>query len=324
MIELDTDLNGTRDFRLWPTFDANYNTTGLLNDAGVTVERYAYTPYGERVIINGDRNYANTGEDPDNVNEWTVDTNGSDLGIVVGFQGLRFETEAGNWYQRARYTNSALGGFQQRDPLQSAYQDGSNLFQLELANPVVGLDPSGLWVTTAPRGSTRKHWKSDANFGSDTISDLAEKVKLSTDVGQVNKWLKGETLTFKDGSSAQVGSLTEADLAKPLCKDQKVSTPNVWIAANLLHGGARLIDPLINLGGGGVGTFIGTDLLTQGQNKVKVSSFSGLVNAIGANSGDIWGIVVFGHGNKDGRLEDADGQGGNQSEVINGLRGQGF
>jgi RHS repeat-associated protein len=126
---------------LWPTFDANYNTTGLLTDQGVTVERYAYTPYGERVILNGDQNYANTGADADGA-EWTVDTNGSDfLYGGSGFQGLRWDAETGNWQQRARYTNSALGRFQQRDS--KLYVDGFDLYELERSSPTLYTDPWG-------------------------------------------------------------------------------------------------------------------------------------------------------------------------------------
>jgi RHS repeat-associated protein len=150
MIELDTNLDGTRDQRLWPTFDANFNTTGLLTDQGVTVERYAYTPYGERVILNGDQNYTNTGADADGA-EWTVDTNGSDFGMLVGFQGLRFDAETGNWYQRARYSNPAMGAFQQRDPLGTRYQDGFNLGEMTKSNPLFWTDPFGLKTKKGPK-----------------------------------------------------------------------------------------------------------------------------------------------------------------------------
>jgi len=149
MVELDTNTDGTRDYRLWPTWDANFNVTGMLSDSGVTVERYAYTPYGQQIVLNGDQNYANSGADPDGT-EWTVDTNGSDFGFVgSGFQGLRLDGETGNWYQRARYSNPALGAFQQRDPQLDKYQDGFNLNLITRANPVKFLDSHGLEAMTA-------------------------------------------------------------------------------------------------------------------------------------------------------------------------------
>lgn len=140
MVELDTNTDGTRDYRLWPTYDANFNVTALMTDDGKTVERYAYTPYGDRTILNGDQNYANSGADPDGA-EWAVDTNGSDFGFLLGHQGLRLDTETGSYYNRARYLNSSLGVFGQRDPLK--YVDGLHLGQYERSNPITNTDPSG-------------------------------------------------------------------------------------------------------------------------------------------------------------------------------------
>lgn len=150
MVELDTNTDGTRDYRLWPTYDANFNITALVTDAGKIVERYVYTPYGERLVMNGARNYANSGADPDNPLEWTVDTNGSDFGFSLGFQGLRKDEETGLWQQRARYSLPVLQ-FTQRDPLR--YVDGANMYVNNMGNPINMSDPAG----TSPRDVMRAY-----------------------------------------------------------------------------------------------------------------------------------------------------------------------
>jgi RHS repeat-associated protein len=128
------NTDGTRDYRLWPTFDANFNVTSLVTDQGKVVERYAYTPYGERIILNGSRNYADSGADPDG-SAFTVDTNGSDvLYGGSGFQGLWFDAETGQWYQRRRYSSPVLQ-FTQRDP--SGYGDGMNQYGYTGQAPLV-------------------------------------------------------------------------------------------------------------------------------------------------------------------------------------------
>lgn len=76
---------------------------------------------------------------------FTVDTNGSDFTYGgSGFQGLWFDAETGQWYQRARYNHSSLGRFGQRDPI--VYAGGTmNLYQPYGGNPVKRVDPSGLY-----------------------------------------------------------------------------------------------------------------------------------------------------------------------------------
>jgi len=49
--ELVQLLTWSYDFTpLWAMQDANYNVIGLVNESGRQVERYEYTPYGERTI----------------------------------------------------------------------------------------------------------------------------------------------------------------------------------------------------------------------------------------------------------------------------------
>ena len=55
LIEQDRDTgdDGTLDQRHYPLQDANYNVTCLIDTAGDAQERYQYTPYGTRTILDG-------------------------------------------------------------------------------------------------------------------------------------------------------------------------------------------------------------------------------------------------------------------------------
>ena len=48
----DSDNNGSLEERLYPTHDANFNVTGLLNTSGTVVERYIYDAFGSVSYLN--------------------------------------------------------------------------------------------------------------------------------------------------------------------------------------------------------------------------------------------------------------------------------
>ncbi|MBC7785065.1 MAG: RHS repeat-associated core domain-containing protein [Burkholderiales bacterium] len=131
--EFDTNTDGTTDNQLWPLYDANYNVTTIIDIlAGAGgAERYLYSPYGQRTIMDGSYGSRST----------------SSYGWTQGHQGLRLDGETGNYYNRARYLSSSLGVFGQRDPLGTAYQDGLNLYQYEGSNPLTATDPSGMYIS---------------------------------------------------------------------------------------------------------------------------------------------------------------------------------
>jgi RHS repeat-associated protein len=119
------------------TYDANYNVTGLVQETQSFVERYVYTPYGDRKVLE-----ANFADDPDNL---------TDFDQQRGHQGLRIDAESGTYYNRARQLHSGLGSFMRRDPQLTNYQDGLNLYQVYRGNPVKYADPSGAVCVLAIR-----------------------------------------------------------------------------------------------------------------------------------------------------------------------------
>jgi RHS repeat-associated protein len=116
---------------------------GLVDDSGVLVERYEYTPYGRRTVMRGIGSNDPLCSAPSLTSQRL--SSGSVIqpyGICeVGHQGLMHDEETDLIYNRARMLHPILGRFIQRDPL--GYVDGLSLYQYVGSAPLMGLDPTG-------------------------------------------------------------------------------------------------------------------------------------------------------------------------------------
>lgn len=122
----DSDLDGTLDERLYPTYDANFNVTGLVDSSGTMVEHFVYDPYGNVSYLDpGD--WHDVGSSPHN---W-----------VYLHQGGRLDTSAGLYEFRHREYDPTLGTWVQQDP--AGYADELNLYQYGSNNPIELLDYDG-------------------------------------------------------------------------------------------------------------------------------------------------------------------------------------
>jgi RHS repeat-associated protein len=109
--------------------DGNYNVTALADAAGAVFERYRYTPYGERKVLE-----PNFTDDGDNI---------SDVGNPYTYTGRQLDGETGLYYYRARCYHAQLGRFVSRDPIM--YRAGDlNLYRYVLNAVLHMLDPFGL------------------------------------------------------------------------------------------------------------------------------------------------------------------------------------
>jgi len=164
-----------------------------------------------------------------------------------------------------------------RDPIEE--EGGVNLYNFVSNNSVQEIDPLGLWKKgDLINDGNRRIYIKEAN---DTFEALSKIVGL--DVGEIHKWARFEGVDKNKSSSK--------------CN---VSVPNVWISADLLRGGSTYSE-FVSLGGS-IGQFFGTDLLTYGFKIEKPTTIQQLASALGKNQKDVWGIAVFGHGDKWGRL----------------------
>ena len=119
----------------WYHLDRQYNVVGLTDAAGAVVERYAYTAYGARRVL-----------DPNGVTERSY----SAYGNARGHQGLWHDDESGLIYNRARYRSSVLGRWMGRDKL--GYVDGMGLYGYVRSQPTRWMDPTGLACCDLPAG----------------------------------------------------------------------------------------------------------------------------------------------------------------------------
>jgi RHS repeat-associated protein len=133
----------------WICQDANYNVLGMVDETGALIERYEYSPYGQRKTFSSAGandvgcyaptlasrrgvawNYA-LGDGPWAKNEF-------------GHQGLMHDEEVDLVYNRARALHPGLGRFVQRDPIPARGLHGK--YSYASCAPNRERDPSGLVV----------------------------------------------------------------------------------------------------------------------------------------------------------------------------------
>ncbi len=168
----DTGFMQTIDAFFWPIHNANFNVKAIVDVDGLLVERYEYTPYGERQIYRSAGIHDPHAMSPHGASPRWVWTNL--LGITfnhglnpVGHQGLLHDGTgsatgggASLVYNDARMRHVVLERFIQRDPLDQdgaggGYHDGMNLYQMLRSNPLAFQDPAGTDVITL---SSRALW----------------------------------------------------------------------------------------------------------------------------------------------------------------------
>jgi RHS repeat-associated protein len=106
-----------------------FNPAAITDESGEVTERYAFSAFGVRTILNPD---------------YTVKTDGSECGMEFGFQGQFLEVESGLMNYGYRYYSPHLGRWTCKDPI--AEKGGMNLYKMSDNTPLnlvdwLGLDP---------------------------------------------------------------------------------------------------------------------------------------------------------------------------------------
>jgi RHS repeat-associated protein len=123
----DTDADGDLDERLYAMQDANWNVTGIIDEAGATQERYAYHAYGMSQLLAPDFTGRAT-----SVSEWET-----------RFTGRERDPASGLQLNRNRDFQFQLGRWLTRDPIK--YEEGGwSLYEYAGGKPLTVLDPQGL------------------------------------------------------------------------------------------------------------------------------------------------------------------------------------
>ncbi|HCE43884.1 MAG TPA: hypothetical protein DET40_10085 [Lentisphaeria bacterium] len=203
------------------------------------------------------------------------------------------------------------GRFLNRDPI--GENGGVNLYAFCSNNPISKVDWLGLWASAGTiKNGARKVYVPDN--GDNSKEALAKIVEL--DVNEFDRWAKVEARDVK----FDIPILGEKRIKVPC----GYSVPNVWISADLMRGGGAY-SRLVNLGGS-IGQFFGTDISTSSSFKIiKPTTPKTFLSTISENAGDVWGLVLYAHGNKYGDITDS----GNtewitQIQVLLALDGNGY
>jgi len=152
----DTNTDGTLDQRLYAIQDANWNLVAIADSAGSVVERYTYTAYGQAEFRNADFSKTDSGLGDVSNYGWTRLSAGMDLDLTTGL-----------YYVRARWYNPALGVFDTRDPIAA----DPNLYRYCHNNPVIYVDPTGLWTSDTHRQLMKESFLAAFPDYAETIGD---------------------------------------------------------------------------------------------------------------------------------------------------------
>ena len=123
--------------------NANFNVLGLIAETGEVVERYEYTPYGQRTV------YTTAGSADPAAHTPTLMSQRVELASVaqpyalnpLGHQGKMHDEVAELIYYNARYLHPRAGRFITRDPI--GYPDGMNAYEAMKSSPLCYIDPLG-------------------------------------------------------------------------------------------------------------------------------------------------------------------------------------
>jgi RHS repeat-associated protein len=194
--------------RIYYTTDANSNVTAVLNASGVVQEHYIYTAYGSVTIYSG--------------NWSTVLTfAASSVKNTVLFASMILDPVTGQYYDCARWYDPSLGVFDTTDPAHA----GPNAYRYCGNNPVIYVDPTGLWKIDRANGATA----TATSENGDTIGRLASNIGLN--VVEYPQWLTTpKSIHYAGGALSVDDTVFNSDTRKwgntKLCPGQRFGIPN--------------------------------------------------------------------------------------------------
>jgi RHS repeat-associated protein len=141
--------------------DAGWNVEGIVASSGNLVERYAYTPYGQRTVyVSGGSADPGLYTPASQSTRVTADGSAATYGIMdFGFQGMLQDQATGLVVTPARVLNLTLDVWQQEEPKGAEHVDGLNLMEALNSNPINRVDPKGTESDTDEESKTEEELK---------------------------------------------------------------------------------------------------------------------------------------------------------------------
>ncbi len=259
----------------WAITDNQGTVRDVVNNSGSVVDHNVYGSFGNIV------SQSNIGNS-----------------ILMGWDGMVFDTYTGYNYDNARWYDSGIGRFISVDPI--GFKSGQkDLYVFCADNPINGTDPYGLW-TIKREGHPRAEAVPDNP--NDTIQSLADMLGFDGSAKNNWKWLeitrpKGMLNIERYGPNEKVNG----------CKNYTFTIPNVFVIAD---GSYAKTGTASNVRAGIASPLMGSSInalnaaaMNHGFNVVLITQNSGariprmqVINAI--KSKDTWGYALFGHGNE--------------------------
>ena len=182
------------DANYYPMQNANFNVLGLADANGALVERYEYTPYGQRTVFTkaGINDALTTAPLYHSKRVVTDDGLTQPYGLCeFGHQGLMHDNEFELVYVRNRYLQARTGRWTQRDIID--YPDGMSLYEYVRSDPICLIDAmgvetkkrvSGLYSLTRVGTKRRAKVTAKQTFQADILS-----APLGLSKTDINRWL---------------------------------------------------------------------------------------------------------------------------------------
>jgi len=187
----------------YPMQNANFNVIGLSDANGTLVERYEYTPYGQRTVYKkAGSNDALTTAPLVHSQRVVADGDTKPYGLCdVGHQGLMHDKEFGLVYNRNRYLDPRTGRWPQRDF--EGYVDGMSLYEYAVSAPLRYTDPLGSdvspvywrkWPAIQKKWIDKKHTPTDEWVEPFQVEPIGKALKAPPDPrpckrpGETHSW----------------------------------------------------------------------------------------------------------------------------------------
>ena len=206
LIQINTYIDTPQSF--WAMQDANFNILGIVNESGRQVERYEYTPYGQRTIYGRQTVLSDVQEAASWANDAMLtypQLTSARLNTTIpvslcdfGFQGKMHDAVTGLVYYSARIYSSDHQIFMQPDRMR--YVDGMNYFLFLRRNPMRFFDPMGNETVTIegdsdldPRPTIEVEWLDGCDPGEQEIirEKLSEAMTRIHYAANFVEWYKG-------------------------------------------------------------------------------------------------------------------------------------